>query len=227
MTQSEDTLPIHIPQAPERRASLVVLPIVATVLFYCSPATLQQYRPYQFLPQFCAYAALLIWTVLNTSCVQRLGLSFKLFVQGLRWGSATGLLLGAFNIVVILYLVPQFGKDYGFLTETPHARIPWGIMVPWLIGCIAVVVELNFRGFLLGRLLALNFSPSLAIGMSAFLFAFDPFLVATFHHLHWIAVWDGLVWGTLCVIFRNLYIPIVAHAVEVIVLYSVMRSVLA
>ena len=37
---------------------------------------------------------------------------------------------------------------------------------------------------------------SIAVPVSAPLFVFDPFLVATFQHLHWIAVWDGLVWGT-------------------------------
>ncbi len=99
-------------------------------------------------------------------------------------------------------------------------------MVPWFILFIAVMVESNFRGFLLGRLLALGFPAPAAVLTSALLFAFDPFLVATFQHLHWIAVWDGLVWGTLWVRFRNLYVPILAHAVEVIVLYVVMRTVL-
>lgn len=227
MTRPEDTVPIRDPQTPERGASLVSLPIAATILYYSSPRTLRDYLPYQFLPQMAAYAAFFIWTSLNTSRAQRLGLQLKLIPQGLRWGIITGLLLGSFNTWMILYLVPQLGKDYMFLAETPHAHIPVSIMVPWLIGCIAILVELNFRGFLLGRLLSLNLPPPLAIGMSAFLFAFDPFLVATFQHLHWIAVWDGLLWGTLWHIFRNLYIPIVAHAVEVVVLYTVMRTVLA
>ncbi|HAN47639.1 MAG TPA: hypothetical protein DCQ20_01985 [Nitrospira sp.] len=104
--------------------------------------------------------------------------------------------------------------------------MPLLIMVPWLILLIATMVELNFRGFLLGRLLALGLPAPIAVPASALLFAFDPFLVATFQHLHWIAVWDGLVWGTLWVMLRNLYAPIVAHAVEVIVLYSVMRAIL-
>jgi hypothetical protein len=50
--------------------------------------------------------------------------------------------------------------------------------------------------------------------------------VATFHQLHWIAVWDGLVWGILWVSLRNLYVTIVAHAVEVILLYLVIRTAL-
>ena len=99
-------------------------------------------------------------------------------------------------------------------------------MMPWFIVLIACFVEINFRGFLLGRLLALGLPSTLAIAASAVLFAFDPFMVATFKHLHWIAVWDGLVWGLLWVRLRNLYATIVAHAVEVILMYSVVRAVL-
>jgi thiamine transporter ThiT len=70
------------------------------------------------------------------------------------------------------------------------------------------------------------FVTGLAIGASALAFSFDPFMVITFRHLHWIAVWDGLVWGLLWVRLRNLYVPIVAHAIEVMVTYSVIRAVL-
>ena len=227
MTRPEDRVPIHSTQVAERGAALVLLPIAASVLFYCSPTTLQQYRLYQFLPQLCAYAAFLVWLGLNTSCIRRLGLPSNLVPQGLRWGLVTGLVLGMMNAWVILYLVPHLGGDYRFLTDTPHAKIPMWVMLPWFIVFIAVMIELNFRGFLLGRLLALKLSPSSAVYTSALLFAFDPFLVATFQQLHWIAVWDGLVWGTLWVTFRNLYVTIVAHAVEVILLYTVMRTVLA
>lgn len=227
MPRPENRSATSTAEVSERGALLVLFPIAATILFYCSPTTFQQYGPYQFLPQLCAYAALLIWTTLNPSCAQRLGLLLKLIPQGLRWGCGVGLLLGVVNSLVILFIVPRLGGEYKFLIETPHAKIPAGVMVPWFIGFIAVMVELNFRGFLLGRLLSLKLSPSSAIWASALLFAFDPFLVATFQQLHWIAVWDGLVWGTLWVTFRNLYVTIVAHAVEVILLYTVMRTVLA
>ncbi|MBI4003087.1 MAG: hypothetical protein HY348_15055 [Nitrospira defluvii] len=205
----------------------MLLPVAASVLFYCSPTTLQQYRLYQFLPQLCAYAACFVWIRLNRSSVQRLGLPLKLVPQGLRWGLVTGLLLGTINTLVILYLVPHLGGDYTFLADTPHAKIPLWAMVPWFILFIAAMVELNFRGFLLGRLLALKLSPPTAVLTSALLFAFDPFLVATFQQLHWIALWDGLVWGTLWAALRNLYVTIVAHAVEVMMLYGVMRAILA
>ena len=109
-------------------------------------------------------------------------------------------------------------------------------MMPWFICVIAVLVELNFRGFLLGRLLALGFTilgirsrpwtSAVAIGISALVFAFDPFMIHTFRHLHWIALWDGIIWGILWVRTQNLYLTIVAHAVEVIIMYSVIRIVL-
>jgi len=66
----------------------------------------------------------------------------------------------------------------------------------------------------------------LALLTSTLVFAFDPFMVATFRDLHWIAVWDGLVWGLLWRLTGNLYVTIVAHAVEVIVVYSAVRLVL-
>ncbi len=78
-------------------------------------------------------------------------------------------------------------------------------MVPWLICGIALFVEVNFRGFLLGRLAELESHwrgtdsrqrPALlALAVSSLTFAFDPFMVNTFQHLHWIALWDGLIWG--------------------------------
>jgi membrane protease YdiL (CAAX protease family) len=107
-------------------------------------------------------------------------------------------------------------------------------MLPWFICGIALLVEVNFRGFLLGRLAALEsrlresgvaqrLSP-LALIASSLIFAFDPFMVNTFQYLHWIAVWDGLIWGVIYLRTRNLSITIVAHAVEVIVMYSAVRA---
>jgi membrane protease YdiL (CAAX protease family) len=109
-------------------------------------------------------------------------------------------------------------------------------MVPWMIGFIALLVELNFRGFILGRLAALEsslwdfgrdsrFRP-LALLTTSLLFAFDPFMVNTFQHLHWIAVWDGLIWGAIRLRTGNLYTTIVAHAVEVLIMYSAVKMAL-
>lgn len=221
---------------PERLAWLAGLPILAIALFYILPSDLQRNQALQFLPQAVAYAALALWAAQNTDCMARLGLRPVQFGQGLRWGAATGLVLGAVNVGIILWMVPWLGYDIAFLRGTPHAQIPPAVMLPWFILLIAVLVEVNFRGFLLGRLLALTermvpalpipLAVGLAIGVSALSFSFDPFMVITFRHLHWIALWDGLVWGLLWVRLRNLYVPIIAHAVEVIVMYSIIRTVL-
>lgn len=216
----------------ERLAWLAGLPIAATAGFYILPSDLQQHPAIQFLPQALAYAALALWALQNFNSAARLGLQPSLLQQGLRWGTATGLALGLLNTAVILYLTPWLGFAIGFLRDTPHAKIPVLVMLPWFIMFIALFVEINFRGFLLGRLLALlsGLPAPIAIGtalaVSAIIFSFDPFMVVTFRHLHWIAVWDGLVWGLLWVRLRNLYVPIVAHAVEVMVMYSIVRTVL-
>lgn len=223
--------------SPERLAWSAWLPIAATALFYTLPPDWQSLRATQFLPQALAYAALVVWATQNSEIVTRLGLRPDQFGQGLRWGTVAGLALGAINTGVILWIVPRLGYDIAFLRETPHAQMPPAVMLPWFILLIAVFVETNFRGFLLGRLLALtermapaipmSFAAGLAVGVSALAFSFDPFMLVTFQHLHWIAVWDGVVWGLLWVRLRNLYVPIVAHAIEVMVMYSIVRSVLA
>ncbi len=146
----------------------------------------------------------------------------------------TGLLLGALNTFIILAVYPAFGYDITFLKHTPHGRLPTLLMVPWVICGIALFVELNFRGFLLGRLAELETRwrgvdsssrvAPLALAVSAVTFTFDPFLLHTFQHLHWIALWDGLIWGSIWLKTRNLWITIVAHAVEVIMMYSAVRA---
>ena len=160
MPRPEQAPPTHATQVPERGAALVLCPVAATVLFYCSPITFRQQQALSVSPPTLRICSLLLWGSLNRESGQRLGVTLKLLPQGLRWGLGAGLLLGSINALVILYLVPHFGGEYRFLAETPHAKIPMWIMLPWFIGFIAVMVELNFRGFLLGRLLALKLSPS-------------------------------------------------------------------
>jgi hypothetical protein len=223
-------------QTEERGAGLALLPIAATLNFYILPEPLQEQTLIQFIPQILGYLSLALWAQHNTALIPRLGLEPEKVRVGLRMGLITGLLLGSFNTLIILDLVPRLGEDINFLRDTPHAQIPVLIMIPWFICAIAVCVELNFRGFLLGRLLALAhtilgdrfrlWAPAGAIGISALAFAFDPFMVHTFRHLHWIALWDGVIWGILWVRTHNLYLTIVAHAVEVIIMYSVIRTVL-
>ncbi|MEC4888964.1 MAG: CPBP family intramembrane glutamic endopeptidase [Nitrospira sp.] len=224
------------PHAIERGAALALLPIAATLSYYLLPASLQAHTIVQFTPQLVAYLALILWGLQNPPAVPRLGLDRAGLRKGLRWGSLVGIVLGAINTFVMLHLIPTLGYDIAFLKDTPHAHIPFVVMVPWFICGIALFVEVNFRGFLLGRLTALEsglwrsdlasgLSP-LALIASALVFAFDPFMVNTFRHLHWIAVWDGLIWGMIWLRTRNLYSTIVAHAVEVIVMYLAVRTAL-
>ena len=224
-------------QAIERGAACAVLPVAATVGYHFLPASFQDHTLVQFTPQLLAYLGLSLWAVLNTGILPRLGLEKGSVVRGLRWGFLTGFLLGCLNTFVILSAYPYFDYDIRFLKTTPHGQLPPLVMVPWFICGIALVVELNFRGFLLGRLATLEsrlwrsvlgqrFSP-LALITSALIFTFDPFMVNTFQHLHWIALWDGLIWGAIWLRTRNLYITIVAHAVEVIMMYSAVRTAIS
>ncbi|MDN5942265.1 MAG: CPBP family intramembrane metalloprotease [Nitrospira sp.] len=224
-------------QAKEWGAALALLPTAATVCFYAFPPPIQEQPLVQFVPQLVAYVALGFWALHNHDFVSRLGLEKGKVRDGLRWGLLTGLLLGCLNTFVILSAYPYFGYDINFLKNTLHGRLPLFVMLPWFICGIALFVELNFRGFLLGRLAALKsqrwnsgfaqrFSP-LALIASSLVFAFDPFMVNTFQYLHWIAVWDGLIWGVIYLRTRNLFITIVAHAVEVIVMYSSVKFALS
>lgn len=223
-------------QNPHDGAALVLLPVGATVGYYWLPGSLGEKLLIQLSPQILAYLALSIWASHTARVPIELGLEKAKVGSGVKWGLITGLLLGGLNTVVILSVYPFLGYDITFLKQTPHGRLPVMLMVPWLIFGIALFVELNFRGFLLGRLAELERhwrgananrrTAPLALAASAFTFAFDPFMVNTFQHLHWIALWDGLLWGTIWLRTRNLWITIVAHAVEVIVIYSIVRTVI-
>ncbi len=227
---------------PERFTGLAFLPVGATVGFYCLPLTWQSTVFIQFIPQLCAYLALASWSYYNANYLAKLGLRADNISLGLKWGGATGIALGSINALVILFIIPSLGGDITFLRDTPHALVPFWIMVPWFILCIAMAVELNFRGFLLGRLLHVfstietqqtifsfvpkNLRKLIPLILSALTFSFDPFMVATFGDLHWIAVWDGLIWGSLWIRLKNLYTVIIAHAVEVFILYLTVRATL-
>lgn len=218
----------------ERLAGLALLPALATGLYYVLPPDLRGSVTVQCLPQVLGYLAFAVWSAGNRHVVGRLGLEPGQSRRGLSWGIPVGLALGTVNSWVILRVVPALGADIEFLKGTPHAQVPAMLMVPWAIVVIALLVEVNFRGFQLGRWLALfgqaplpgagRAAPVAAVSVSALLFAFDPFMVGTFQHLHWIAVWDGLVWGCLWLKLRNLYATIAAHAVEVIIMYLTVRT---
>lgn len=214
-------------------AALPLLPIGATFGYYSLPDSYREPLLVQFTPQFLAYVGLSLWAARTSRASVQLGFEREKAWKGLQWGTWTGLLLGSLNTFVILVVYPHLGYDITFLKQTPHGRLPVLLMVPWLICGIALFVEVNFRGFLLGRLAELESHwqgtdsrqrPALlALTVSSLTFAFDPFMVNTFQHLHWIALWDGLIWGSIWLRTRNLWITIVAHAVEVIIMYSAVR----
>jgi membrane protease YdiL (CAAX protease family) len=142
----------------------------------------------------------------------------------LRVGAFVGCLTGLVNLWIIVKLTPWLGFSFDFLRDTPHARMPFALMVPWGIALIAVFVEVNFRGFILGRLAAMGgdnpYGSALAVIVSAVAFSRDPFMVTVFRGYHWLALTDGLIWGGLLLRTRNLFSTITAHAVEVILVYS-------
>lgn len=223
-------------QREERSAALALVPIAATLGYYTLPGWLQERTLVQFAPQIIAYLACALWVARNHGLIARFGLERPKIGRGLRWGSFIGLALGGFNSLVILQLFPHFGYDIAFLRNTPHARLPLPVMMPWFICAIALFVEFNFRGFLLGRLITLGTAligvnhplwvSVGAVSLGALMFAYDPFMTNTFRHLHWIALWDGFIWGLLWVRMRNLYATVAAHAVEVMVMYSAVRVAL-
>ncbi|HSF11077.1 MAG TPA: hypothetical protein VLA60_16820 [Nitrospirales bacterium] len=225
----------------ERAAGLAFIPVFATIGFYALPLNWQTPFAIQFTPQLIAYLALSVWACRNVGRLVKLGLSFDNIQPGIFWGTITGISLGTMNTGIILYALPALEMDISFLSKTPHAQIPFWIMAPWFIIVIAMAVELNFRGFVLGRLLVFfddvlqTAHPSvmrnlmqviLPLGISALTFSFDPFLVTTFRHLHWIAVWDGLIWGWMWMKMHNLYAIMTAHAVEVVMIYLIIRGIL-
>ncbi len=226
-------------QVEERATWLALIPICLTGLFYLLPASAQQNLFVQFLPQLAAYGSLVIWWNVNAHALPALGLSRDGLKQGVGWGVGTGCVLGMVNSAVILWLVPVLGGDVLFLADTPHAGMPPFVMIPWFTVLIAIGVELNFRGFLLGRLERLcgrwlsttpanhpRFGAIAAMLISALVFAWDPFMVMTFRHLHWIAVWDGLIWAALFLRWRNLVTVIAAHSLEVMILYLSVKAAL-
>ncbi|MBA3611869.1 MAG: hypothetical protein H0W49_02930 [Nitrospirales bacterium] len=230
-----------IPQK-ERAPGLAFIPVLATIGFYFLPANWQLHTAVQFAPQLMAYCALSAWAYKNGFRLHKLGLEFNNIQSGIFLGTVIGITLGILNTGIILYVMPALGVDINFLSQTPHAQVPFWIMMPWFIILIAMGVELNFRGFLLGRLLVwfqyvrqpnhpstanIPLRAFLPLSISALTFSFDPFMVSTFRDLHWIAIWDGLVWGWLWMRMHNLYTVITAHAVEVILLYLIIRVMLA
>lgn len=207
----------------ERAAWLALLPILATGFYYTLPVSLQHNLWITFGPQLVAYASLAAWVRVNPGWTTALRLDTTHIRPGVKWGATVGLALGVVNVSLILLIIPTLGGEIDFLRDTPHATAPVWVMFPVGIAAIGIVIELNFRGFQMGRLLVLfGDAPAgriAALVMSALVFSYDPFMVGVFQHLHWIALWDGLVWGILLLRTGSLYATMAAHTVEVWILY--------
>ena len=207
----------------ERAAWLALIPVLATGGYYLLPTPLRQNLWIIFAPQLLGYGALAIWLVVNPGRISALRLRTAGMHAAVKGGLFVGIAMGVVNLSVILQVIPALGGDIFFLQNTPHAQAPVWMMLPLGIAGIGVLVELNFRGFQMGRLLAL-FGPAragriAAVVISALVFAHDPFMVRVFQHLHVLAVWDGLVWGVLLLRTGSLYATMAAHTVEVWILY--------
>jgi membrane protease YdiL (CAAX protease family) len=220
----------HFPRltgSPERDAWLVCLPLIATALYYSLPTDMRAKTWVMFSPQIIGYGTLAIWSLRKHRPWMLLGLNPSTLPTGLRLGSVVGVVLGTLNLILILWVIPALGADTDFLRDTPHAHAALWVMFPMGIAIIGTLVELNFRGFQLGRLAALLGPSALgqitAVIISAMSFAWDPFMVHVFRSLHWIALWDGLVWGFLVLRTRSLYATMVAHTIEVLILYGSLK----
>jgi len=188
----------------------------------------------QLSPLVIGLGSLAVWLTVNDWDWANLG------VQRIAWrpaaaGAGVGLVLALANLAVITVIEPFLAGErsvgYALLYQTPHARLPWWLMLGLAVPAVAVGIETLFRGFLLGRLLVWLPVGSLgrwtAIAGGALLFAWDPFLVMSFHEWHWLGWSDGIIWGYLFLRTGTLLAPMAAHGVEVATLYAVFRWVLA
>ncbi len=204
----------------------LLLPFSATGFYYLFLFPSSRLR-HVFLPLIFSLIALSIWIKLNPKR------SWKLYLRKNSWkgavskGIAVGTGLGILNLFVIVKLTPWLGYSNEFLRETPHADFPLWVMFPFGILIISFLVEVLFRGWILGRFLNLfrgtRAGTCFAVLLSALYFSFDPFMVIYFKGYHWLALTDGVVWGGLLLKTGNLFSSISAHTVEVWIVYLVLK----
>jgi membrane protease YdiL (CAAX protease family) len=171
--------------------------------------------------------ALGVWISLNPEQSAQLYLQKNGVKGAISQGIAVGIGLGFFNLLVIVKITPWLGYSNKFLRETPHAGFPLWIMFPFGILLVSFLVEILFRGWILGRFLKLfnatRGGKCCAVLLSALYFSFDPFMLIYFKGYHWLALTDGIVWGGLLLKTGNLFSSISAHTVEVWIVYLVLK----
>lgn len=184
----------------------------------------------QLLPLVVAGVVAVWWLAVNGWDWPNLGLR-RLPARWLAGGAAVGITMAVVNTVVITILVPMWGGGYSVLYDSPHAQAAWWVMLFVVVPLVAVMVEVCFRGLLLGRLLvwlpAGGWGRWGAILTAAWFFTWDPFLVFSFGEFHWLGLTDGVIWGYLFLRSGSLLAPMVAHGVEVGLLYGYFRWVVA
>ncbi|MEK7825652.1 MAG: hypothetical protein AAB266_04425, partial [Nitrospirota bacterium] len=126
-----------------------------------------------------SYVMMILWSCINRKCNIRIyPANHK---ASIIYGFAAGLITGATNLFFVLKVTGWLGQDYEFLRETPHAKIPFLLMMPFGIILISALVEANFRGFILGRLLIFSGKSKMGaagtILLSALIFSCDPFML--------------------------------------------------
>ncbi len=203
---------------------LVFIPILANILYYLLPSK-EANTALLFFPQILSYVMMIAWSCINKPSNIRINpANYK---ASIIYGFAAGLITGATNLFFILKITGWLGQDYEFLRETPHAKMPFLLMMPFGIILISAFVEINFRGFILSRFLAMFRNSSggvfAAIAISSIVFATDPFMLFYFKILAWLALFDGLIWGYLFYRTGNILGPIAAHSICVMMVYTVLK----
>lgn len=204
----------------------LLFPLTATGFYYTflfpSPQLL-----HVFIPLIISFIALCVWIRLNPKRLEELYLRKKGLKGAVSKGAAVGIVLGLLNLFIIVKLSSWLGYSNEFLRKTPHAVLPVWVMFPLGIVFISALVEILFRGWILGRFLSLfddtRRGVCCAVLVSALYFSFDPFMVIYFKGYHWLALTDGVVWGGLLHKTNNLFSSISAHTVEVWIVYLALK----
>lgn len=208
----------------ERCNWLVFIPILANIIFYLYPAE-KANTISLFFPQILSYLMMILWSRINRKSNIRINLTN--YKASIIYGVAAGLITGGMNLFFILKVTGWLGQDYEFLRETPHAKTPFLLMMPFGIILISALVETNFRGFIMNRFLTIfgNSSGGIyaAIAISSIVFATDPFMLYYFKLFAWLALFDGIIWGYLFYRTGSIFGPISAHSVCVVIVYTILK----